>query len=434
MSDEQLVDKLIQQLMQGSWPVKSKAADTLGKIGDKRAIPFLIDALGDPLHWEIGRRAAEAIGKIDVNEEQLGQIIQILRTTNHDDERKNAAYAIKFLGFDTVDNNARILALLILEDEGYIRDLEVNESNVDSLIESDVPGLISALTCKKSEVRENAARLLGEIGSRKAVDALIVALGDPDGHVRYSANEALGNIGLEQAEIERIIRMLESDEASERAGAATTLGHLKEKSALEKITELLNDGDQGVRLDAIKALGNLGDPRAIEPLVERYKIEEDNWRCSDIRVAMEEIGDPGIPKLLRLMESNNEKERDISMAVLVSMGSVHAIEPLLERLSDSFIVNRVNAFHVLILTEFKGELETDLRQVKDKLDAFVEAESGKSAKIDATLREGSSTIYRKITALVARTKKTASGKLSDGTVKPPGTDRDKLVRMRRVHV
>ena len=45
----------------------------------------------------------------------------------------------------------------------------------------------------------SAAGALGEIGSEKAVDALIKALNDQDSYVRSTAADALGKIGSEKA-------------------------------------------------------------------------------------------------------------------------------------------------------------------------------------------------------------------------------------------
>jgi len=65
----------------------------------------------------------------------------------------------------------------------------------------DVEGLIKALRHKRAQVRQTAARALGEMGDERAVKSLIRVLNDSDEPriVRRRAAEALGNIGDERA-------------------------------------------------------------------------------------------------------------------------------------------------------------------------------------------------------------------------------------------
>ena len=74
------------------------------------------------------------------------------------------------------------------------------KSNVERLQEKkNVKGLIKALRDKDSDVREEAAEALGEIGDKRAVEPLIQALKDEDLKVRVKAAIALSRIGDERA-------------------------------------------------------------------------------------------------------------------------------------------------------------------------------------------------------------------------------------------
>ena len=59
------------------------------------------------------------------------------------------------------------------------------------MTEKDLDKLIENLKSEDEEVREAAAKALGEIGDARAVEPLIKALRDEDGDVREAAAEAL---------------------------------------------------------------------------------------------------------------------------------------------------------------------------------------------------------------------------------------------------
>jgi predicted NACHT family NTPase len=83
-------------------------------------------------------------------------------------------------------------------------------------------------------VRHAAAKALGRLGDRRAVEPLIARLGDKDSFVRRAAAEALGVLG--------------------------------DRRAVEPLIARLGDEDVWVRRAAEEALRRLGDGRAVEPL------------------------------------------------------------------------------------------------------------------------------------------------------------------------
>src|SRR5208283_1252284 len=59
--------------------------------------------------------------------------------------------------------------------------------------------IVARLDDPSAEVREEAARALGRIGSREATEALAARLADPSSPIRIEAARALGGIGDERA-------------------------------------------------------------------------------------------------------------------------------------------------------------------------------------------------------------------------------------------
>lgn len=102
---------LIQALKDPDWYVRSKATDTLGKMG-KAAVPALIHALKDK-NWFVRYSAADALGKIGADAKNA---LPALKTALLDQDvkvRNNANYAIKQINFyatNSVNRQSQILS------------------------------------------------------------------------------------------------------------------------------------------------------------------------------------------------------------------------------------------------------------------------------------------------------------------------------------
>ncbi|WP_214084338.1 HEAT repeat domain-containing protein [Methanoculleus sp.] len=146
---------LVANLSTGNERVRWGAALALGSIGGESAIAALIGALRDP-DGDVRQQACGALG--DIGEPALPSLIEALRT---DDEalRQGAIAALDLVGRPAV-----------------------------------APLALALGTGDDWRVRRGAARALGEIGERRATDALIRALDDEREEVREAAREALGSI------------------------------------------------------------------------------------------------------------------------------------------------------------------------------------------------------------------------------------------------
>ncbi len=147
---------LICLLIDGNSAGRHHAAHTLGKIGDARAVGSLIDALQD----------SEITVKLKVML-ALGQI---------GDDRAVPAL-VGLLGSENPDIQSMVVNVL----EGF------GEAAVEPLIQT--------LGHEQWQVREQAAEILGIIGSRDSETALIGALEDAEWQVRFAAVNALASLG-----------------------------------------------------------------------------------------------------------------------------------------------------------------------------------------------------------------------------------------------
>jgi HEAT repeat protein len=136
--------------------------------------------------------------------------------------------------------------------------------------------LVSALD-ETSGTRQAASIALGEIGGRKAVEALLGVLrvgGDPD--VQVVAANSLGMIGSSRA-LESLIRIMgdRRHEAAVRGSAAEALGHLRDRRAVPAlILAAFEDESAEVRYWATFALGEVGDKWML-PVLEHLAATDD---------------------------------------------------------------------------------------------------------------------------------------------------------------
>src|SRR5262249_61654991 len=101
--------------------------------------------------------------------------------------------------------------------------------------------LTSAVQEQHDRVREGAAKSLGIIGDRRAIEALNQASQDADGQVRKKAAEALGLLKQSGGDTSMSMNALHSSNATERAFAACALGRLGAVEAIPALINLLGD-------------------------------------------------------------------------------------------------------------------------------------------------------------------------------------------------
>jgi len=160
------------------------------------------------------------------------------------------------------------------------------ESKIRTLVSNRdvraVETLINALKGNDLSVRNEAARVLGEIGDARAVEPLIDALKDNEYVLRREAANALGEIGDARA-VQPLKEALKDNYAYVRRYAAYALGEIGDAKAVEPLINALKDELPSVRRYAAGALGKIGDARAVQPLKEAL-----NDEYSSVRTAAKE--------------------------------------------------------------------------------------------------------------------------------------------------
>jgi HEAT repeat protein/energy-coupling factor transporter ATP-binding protein EcfA2 len=195
------------------------------------------------------------------------------------------------------------------------------------------PYLRQALKNEDWQIRQAAARMLGEIGDPQATPALIQALQDEEWLVREAAAWALGQIGDPQA-TPALIQALR-DEEWEVRGAAWALGQIGDPQAIPALIQALQlqDEDWRVSRAAAWALGQIGDPQAIPALIQALRDEKWVVRGTAAK-ALEQIGPPAVPALLEALQDEDWRVRQAAAEALGQIGDPQATPALIQALQD----------------------------------------------------------------------------------------------------
>lgn len=160
--------------------------------------------------------------------------------------------------------------------------------------------LISYLEDPDSEIRAQAAKMLGDVKYEPAGEFLISLLRDENARVRFFATEALGRISWRPA-FDSIIEMLEENNEEDvylRHGGAIALERIADEDALAMLSD---HPSRAVRIAAVVALKRLESPGVV-----RFLEDEDEFIVTNAARAINDdsLIEEGLEKLSRILEQN----------------------------------------------------------------------------------------------------------------------------------
>jgi HEAT repeat protein len=243
------VDLLMSQLSAEDLEVRRSAVVALGRIGDSRATPALVNSLSE-----------EALA-ID------------------------AAHALREIGDPQALDG---LLNLIGSEDASLRQAVVSALNAvipPSLSERIIPLLHDS----DPNVRESAVKVAGYFGYPQAAGALVELSRDPDERVRCAAIEHLPFVEDERA-LDVLAQALKDETPNIRAAAARALGNMEAPQVVGRLIEGLADEDVWVRYFSARALGRLRDADSVEAL--KGVVEKDGF--NHVRIAaLDSLGQIG---------------------------------------------------------------------------------------------------------------------------------------------
>lgn len=281
-----VTELLVEQLGSEDLEIRKAAVVALGRIGDARAAPALIEVLDeDP---ELVIPAADALAKIG-DPRAFEALLALVGDTNAG-VRQAVVGALNSLGsplmqgrvlplLEDDDPNVRESAVKIAGYFGYPECVElllkrchdederVRRAAVEHLpfIEDEraTPSLVSALRHETPKVRAAAAGALALAEGAEVSASLIEALGDEDSWVRYFAARSLGRLKVVES-ADALAGLARDDKANHvRIAAVEALGSIGGETAVGAITSILKSDEPDLARAAVNALGmRKGERRA----------------------------------------------------------------------------------------------------------------------------------------------------------------------------
>ena len=263
--DERRWDQNVSLLLSAAYPItRKRAALALGRIGDERALPQLIEALKVDRDNDVRQMCAFAIGEIESPAGVDALIVILDDTTQPGEVRARAVEALGKIGAVVLSNSAA---------SGSQTALPKVE---DKTLAKIRPAILDALKFESGRraAPDRATILLGLTAALRArPDAagpvIVKFLNSSDPRIVADALNTMARLRLKDNN-DQVRQLLNNGDAIVRANAARVTGAAENKGAFDALlSRALNDYDLRVRASAIRALGSLKDVRAVEPLVQR---------------------------------------------------------------------------------------------------------------------------------------------------------------------
>ncbi len=145
----------------------------------------------------------------------------------------------------------------------------------------------------------------------------------------------LPEAGMDPARAQRVLMAgLGDQRPAMREHAAYILGLMGDRAAVPALIEALHDPVPGVRLQAVKALGRLRDPSAIPALLSTLH-GADEQMSSQIFSSLVRFGHAAVPSLIEASKSHSAWIRWQSIRALSAIDDVRTVPVLVQALRDT---------------------------------------------------------------------------------------------------
>ena len=334
--------------------VRAKAAYALGRLGDARAIPYLLEhLLTDPAPF-VRARIAGALGQFD-EPDVIERLVRSLgdpawwvrmRSVEALEQIGPQAEAPLLVALDDPDPELRMRAAVALERLGVpgravrmIQEDDRPDEAREILTKLSIAGarelLAEQLVHPSAKVRLATIAAIRRTGRRDLERELTdVARGDDDPMLRAAAFDTLRALRYREAVPAAVAGLADPHEAV-RAEAALLLGDLGDTSVAGELETGTADADPGVRAAAARALGLLLGSRAGAQLTRLLTDPAPAVRASAADVAAEAKLDGLVPALVPLLADGDDRVRIAGARALGSLGASEASDALVRALEGA---------------------------------------------------------------------------------------------------
>ena len=313
---------LVRSLDDPNDEVRAKTAAALGRLGDRRAVPALLERLlTDPAAF-VRVRIASALAQFD-GPEIVDRLVRALG---------DSAWWVRMRGVEALEQigpGAEGPLLLALNDP----DPEIRKRAAVSLERLGVPGkLLDRI--EQDDGAEEASSTLDRLAGDGSRELLAELLHHASPRVRAVVLQALGQAGRSDLTPELVEVASRDTDVALRALAIATLQRLKASTPLPVIAKAVTDASAEVRVAAVGLLGHSDDRRALGLLRSQLEDSEPRVRAAAV-TAISERGGIGIEQdLLPLLLDPEPVVREAAVTA-AGHAELRSLAPaLLERLAD----------------------------------------------------------------------------------------------------
>ena len=360
---ESISPELLMEIVRGAinhsnTDVRAAAVDTVKSLGDKRAVPALIDVFKETriikprFYIFLLDSVTSALGALE-DKRATPVLIKGFELYKSDDEKDVLVWGPAARALGKLGDKSAVPYLIEALNSGYVRDPRAIVIALGELKDKRASqALYKVLIGSEGFARVRVALALAKAGDafyrERSVAALVDILIDAseDGQQRAAA-AALAELGDERS-VSAVLRALKNNIAVSRGSdAQIRLGEKGDTRAVPYLIDILNSSYYNlVRANAAKALGELGDKRAIPALKNAlsgygYMSSDNPFYQTHLQVsglvkvraaeALAKLGDDrGVPELMSALNDGNDDERGTAAVALAELGNESIAPNLVE--------------------------------------------------------------------------------------------------------
>ncbi|HEU5153970.1 MAG TPA: HEAT repeat domain-containing protein [Gemmatimonadales bacterium] len=376
---------LVQALGDLDDEVRAKAAGALGRLGDRRAITYLLDTLlTDPAPF-VRARIAGALGQFN-EPEVIERLVRALgdpawwvrmRSVEALEQIGPVAESPLLLALDDPDPEIRIRAAVALERLGVparlISRIESGDLGQDALGTLTKFAVAGAREMLAEHLHHPSAGVRGavidavRVAQRRDLAAELIecARQDPETAVRASALEALHSLGIPES-VPAALDCLSDADPKVRAQAMSLLGDLGGQDLADVIRPRSSDPQPLVRAAAARALGLVRARDATEEFTRLLRDPEPHVRAAAADGVAGANARVAAPVLTDLLGDTDPEVRLAVARALGALGDAAAVQPMLRTFRD--------ADPTLRLTLIQSIARLDPAALEELIDLLLEAQ------------------------------------------------------------
>ena len=315
--------------------VRARAAYALGRLGDRRAIPYLLEhLLTDPAPF-VRARIAGALGQFD-DPEVVERLVRALA---------DPAWWVRMRSVEALEQigpQAEGPLLVALDDP----DPELRMRAAVGLERLGVPGRTVTMI-EQDDRPDEANRMLAKLATAGACEMLAELLIHPSGKVRRAVVAAIRRTARQDLGPELIAVARKDEDPALRAAAFDTLRAHGDQSAIAAAIAGTRDPHESVRVEATRLLGDLGGAEVVDAVQSRIDDAEPAVRSAAARALGVIRAEAAEPELARLLTDPAASVRAAAADAAAEAGITSLAAALIPLLTDSADIVRVAAARAL---------------------------------------------------------------------------------------